>query len=168
MFLGTSAAANVSLTTRPASITTNGPCPKGRVTFTCTANDLASSSIRWFLNGDQITSYSITPGDSYPINLPVSNTLNASVGLMVEVVRGQTDSQGDVSFVNTTLTLNLTYVIGSRATISCGSFKAVNTSTINCAPPQGKHHCREPSCLICLYLQSLGGHYYTTPCDILK
>ncbi len=114
-----------SLTPSSSGVVTGGRvCPQGPVTFTCTGSNLNRTSIYWYLNGDQISSFTISNSTSLPQRV---NTTKS--GISVTVISAQTGAD-TIASVRTTLTMVLSDYWPN--TIACGSRQAKNTTTIAC------------------------------------
>ena len=123
VFAATVSAVGYSLTT--SSVITDGEaCPGDAVVFTCVGTALATGTIHWYINTDQITTYTLTSNDNYPRDIQ-----SKLPGVTVTIVTAQ-GRDGVFTFVNTTLRTVITSPIRN---VGCGSLTSVNTTSLDCS-----------------------------------
>lgn len=123
VFTATVSADGYSLTSRV--LTDGQPCPGTGVLFTCVGTNLATGTIRWFINADQISTFTSTSNSTtYP-----STVQSKLPGVNVTIVTAQ-DRDGAFTFVNTTLR---TVVTSHTRSVGCGSLNTVNTTRLDCS-----------------------------------
>ena len=113
---------------------TSSVCPE--VTFTCSAVDLSSPILRWFLNDNQFVLYAISPSDEYPLPLePPNATLNALVGgVNVQILNASfnEDNPDAIASIQSTMTVNISALQGAGVTnVSCGLFNTMTRAYKN-------------------------------------
>ena len=106
---------SISLSTRRESNT----CPE--VTFTCTALDLQSSALRWFLDGDGVAVYTLSPSHKYPRS--VEPEYRKSWGDVAVQILMATINDNGFSFWST-IAVNISVLkMAEISSISCGPFR---------------------------------------------
>ena len=134
------ARAAVQLSPAPLSVSARAACPQN-VRFTCVSGDSSTGQLWWWLNGDPLVSYTISPNSSssYPALLVVPDRFRWQANVTVTVDSVQSTMQG----YNWTSKLSLDLVPGAllpRSNISCGDGTRRNTTTtITCTLPQGEN-----------------------------
>ncbi len=106
-------------------------CPE--VVFTCSAIDLPSTTLRWFISGELIATYAFIPNVEYPVTVEVENaTLNTLAGSDVDIQileASLNEDDPDIASFISIMTVN-TSALGS-AIIGCGIFSTMSTLTLN-------------------------------------
>ena len=91
-------------------------CPQA--TFNCTATDLPSTTLRWFINDDIIASYPYDPSHQFPRNISM-----LTHGVTIHILQASfSNSSMDTANFNSTLSGSLSVIreMGGH-NISCGS-----------------------------------------------
>ncbi len=104
-------------------------CPEA--TFTCSAVNLASTALIWFLNDAEISLYTFMSGDQFPINGLVTNaSLASQIGGVDVKILSAMQTQSLRSFLST-MTVNISALreVGIYS-ISCGSITERTSITI--------------------------------------
>ena len=107
-----------------------GVCPQ--VTFNCTAVDLPSTTLRWFINDDVIAHYAYDPNHRFPNDDAIVSTNQTDVVTIEIVEASYSDSSLDRANFYSTLTTNLSAIkVLGGSSISCGSLGTKSTTGIN-------------------------------------
>ena len=96
---------------------------RAQVTFNCTAVDLPSTTLRWFINDDVIASYPYIPTHQFPYNETlVSSPWTGVVIIQIVEASYSENSLDRVNFYSTLTTTNLSALamLGGN-NFSCGS-----------------------------------------------
>ncbi len=112
------------------------------MTFTCSAVDLPSTVLRWFLNGDYFALYALDETDLYPLPVqPLNATYNSQVGsvdIQILSASPNQDNQDIASFVSKmTVTISALQKAGI-STVSCGSIGRRSTVNVQFDPNRGQ------------------------------
>ena len=108
----------------------SGICPQ--VTFNCTAVDLPSTTLRWFINDDIIAAYPYDPDHQFPYNETLVSSPWREV-VMIQIMNASYSvSNRDRGNFYSTLTANLSaLVILGGNDISCGSTGTKSAIALN-------------------------------------
>ena len=108
----------------------SGICPQ--MTFNCTAVDLPSTTLRWFINDDIIAAYPYDPDNQFPYNETLASSPWTDVVMIQIVEASYSDSSRDRANFYSTLTANLSALVmlGGNS-ISCGSIGTRSTTGID-------------------------------------
>lgn len=104
-------------------------CPEA--TFTCSAVDLPSTSLRWFFNGNEFVHYTFIMNDMYPVKVePTNATFNNLLGgVDIQILEASInrDNPDRANFLST-MTVNVASVQNAGISIiDCGTF-AIKTN----------------------------------------
>ena len=104
-------------------------CHGREVTFTCSAMDFPSTTLRWFFNADNIAEYHFDYNDEYPLRLSSTSQVG---GVAVEVLTASRNiNQTHLASFLSTMTANKTALRGAGIhSISCGAFGERSTIEI--------------------------------------
>ena len=105
------------------------------VTFTCSAVDLPTNVLRWFVNDDLFASYDVIPSDVYPLTVELTNTtyndLVGGVDVQILAASLNEDDQSFASFLST-MTANISALQDVGVTnVSCGRFGRLTRTYAN-------------------------------------
>ena len=108
----------------------SGVCPQ--VTFNCTAVDLPSTTLRWFINDDVIAAYPYDPNHQFPYNETLASSPWRDVVMILIVNGSYSDATFDRANFYSTLTANLSAIKMFRGNnIRCGSLATKNSTGID-------------------------------------
>lgn len=118
-------------------------CPEAA--FTCTAMDLPSTSLRWFLNGDEFARYTFARNHLYPRNVePENATYNMLIGVVnIQILEASVnENNADEANFLSILTINTTAAnIAGSFVIQCGSLAVMESFTVsNTLHRSSKHY----------------------------
>ena len=109
-------------------------CPK--VTFNCSADNLQSSILRWFINDKVFATYAISPNHQYPLSLmPENETYSALLGgvdIQIVTASSNEDQPDIITSIQSTMTVNISALQVSGVTnVSCGLTNTITRSYAN-------------------------------------
>ena len=121
--------------TSSVSVGEGQPCPGGVVIFTCVGSNLKSSdSVRWYLNGDEISRSPLSTDHTYPRGVE-----STTPGVNITIATVREEQSGGLLFVNSTLQSVLVSL--KPYSVGCGSIAAgIETITVssNCREEASK------------------------------